>query len=181
MLTNNCKKLMSQYLMKNWYSTATYINGLINTNNVTANLDQSASANLTTLANAFNSITTDNSMSALSSDGAISCLALGSGTTEATTSDYKLESIISNANLVVSSATVGATTNGKQYSVVVSNATNEDITVSEIGLFLKINLSAIGMGGGVAGAYMLARDVLETPAILTPGQVGTFTFEINFI
>lgn len=108
----------------------------------------------------------------------ITFLSYGSGTTDPTTDDYTLESPIS--TLTGSSASCGKTASGKQYTQVVTNETNEDITITELGLFVLVHINSISELA-MRSSVMLYREVLDTPVTLEPGQTATFTVELTFV
>lgn len=94
-------------------------------------------------------------------------LQLGNGTTKETFYDYCLESpiddsLFSNQTAVYSNY-VNDPTNKclLQVSHTVCNASNEPITVSEIGIILK--------------DLLVTRTVLDEPVIIEPGKYATFT------
>lgn len=108
----------------------------------------------------------------------IAFLSYGSGTTEPTADDYTLESPIS--TLTGSSATCGKTASGKQYTQVVTNETNEDITITELGLFVLVNV-AYSEASAMKSSVMLYHEVFDIPITIEPGQTATFTVELTFV
>jgi hypothetical protein len=108
----------------------------------------------------------------------IAFLSYGSGTTDPTTDDYTLTDYID--NLTCSSGTCGKTANGKQYTQVVTNETNEDITITELGLFVLVHVN-YSQPSAMKSSVMLYHEVLDTPITLEPGQTATFTAELTFV
>lgn len=108
--------------------------------------------------------------------GGGSFIAVGSGSTEATKDDYTLESEIT--SLTVSSYTFGATASGVQYTSVMTNPTNSDVIIREIGIFEKMDINSTYLP---AHCCMFGREVLENPITLAPGQSATFTAELTFV
>lgn len=132
-------------------------------------------------ARAFNSMTTrlvPETPSGWDYSTGITFLSYGSGTTEPTADDYTLESPIS--TLTGSSATCGKTASGKQYTQVVTNETNEDVTITELGLFVLVN-ATYNYATVMNSSIMLYREVLDAPVTLEPGQTATFTAELTFV
>lgn len=132
-------------------------------------------------ANAFDSMTTQlvpETPSGWDYNTGITFLSYGSGTTEPTADDYTLESPIS--TLTGSSATCGKTASGKQYTQVVTNETNEDVTITELGLFVLVHI-AYNEASAMKSSIMLYHEVLDTPVTLAPGQTATFTVELTFV
>ena len=103
---------------------------------------------------------------------------LGSGTTAPTVDDYDLDNYIStlsvisnsynniqpsyNDNLIASAGTI------------VRNNTNQDITITEVGLCSTHNSSDPDM-------YILyAREVLETAVVLHPGDTYSFAMQLGW-
>ena len=94
-------------------------------------------------------------------------LLIGSGTTPATSNDYKLDNVESNYTVITQNHTV-FTTYGNQILVInriIQNTSSSAITINELGLCgLKI---------------MIAREVLAEPVVLQPGEKHTFTMTIG--
>ena len=94
---------------------------------------------------------------------------VGTGTTAPTSSDYELEAITT--ELTVDSITNSITTNNTNtYTAIVSNPTNADIQLREIGLYTNI----------WSREYLLDRTVLTTPITIPAGESKPITYEIGF-
>lgn len=108
----------------------------------------------------------------------------GSGTTPATSDDYKLESVIDyseNALNVVSSTAAAVVDKNTPYvySYTVKNNSDEDITISEIGLISKIfDLNKSTSASDYITYFLWARDTFE-PVTLQPGDTRAFTMTIG--
>lgn len=94
---------------------------------------------------------------------------VGSGTTPATSEDFKLESAL---GLQVFSNSIGFPTKGAtlSYSRAFRNDTAEPVTVNELGMY---------MCSKQAGNVMFAREVFDTPVVIEPGESKTFTFVLK--
>lgn len=101
-------------------------------------------------------------------------IALGSGTTQPTKEDYKIETPITTLT------SSGASNNIRQSGVYLSdyiitatqnvvNNTSNAITISEIGLF----------AGDTSGCILLTRDVIA-PVTLAVGESKTFILSVDF-
>lgn len=178
MLTNNFKKIMTKFLMNDWYNYNPRITDLKNCDNTTGTINNIAP---TAIANCFNSVCSDNQIIVptggdTSWDGLI--VAVGTGTTEPTLNDYNLESPVSHTDMPVSSSSFGVTANyTKQFTYVMQNATDAAITVSELGLFLRSSAITTGL---TRLCCLLGREVLDEPVTVLPNQTATFTYEFSF-
>lgn len=95
-------------------------------------------------------------------------LLLGSGTTNATPDDYKLDSIESNYTVITQNHTVFTNTYGNQILVIsriIQNSSDSAITINEMGL--------------CGWKILSAREVLPEPVTLQPGEKHTFTMTIS--
>ena len=108
------------------------------------------------------------------SNGSSGCyLLIGAGATPPTIDDYKLESLISNYTVLAQTHT----TFSEKYSAsafiitrtIQNSNTTEPLTIKEVGLF----------GGSGTQLYMIAREVLDEPVILQPGEKHAFTMTIG--
>lgn len=95
-------------------------------------------------------------------------LLIGTGTTTATSDDYKLDNIESNYTVITQNHTVFTNTYGNQILVInriIQNSSDSPITVNELGL--------------CGCQIMIAREVLPEPVVLQPGEKHTFTMTIS--
>ena len=179
MLTNNFKKIQTKFLMNNWSNNNPGITDLKNYDNSTGMIND---RNAGTVAGCFNSVCSNNqvvvpSVSATTWNGLI--IAVGTGDTEPTASDYNLESLISYTDMPVSSSTVGVTANGtKQFTYVLNNSTANTIIVKEMGIYLRSSYTEIGTITPLC--CLLGREVLDEPVTVLPNQTATFTYEFSF-
>lgn len=109
---------------------------------------------------------TANSYSAKASQWA---LGFGTGTTPPTIDDYKFSGDLVTPTLVSGSGTAHNGSNGSIWAMVVTNQTQEAMTINEIGLFRKNQYSCV----------MLTRDVLPQPVVLQPGESKGFQIYID--
>lgn len=105
-----------------------------------------------------------------------SYMALGTGDTPPTVEDYKLS-----GELITSLTYQGRTTlndnNSLTYSILVTNNTEQPVTIKEVCLALgtaSVNSSSSG------AAALLTRDVLATPVTLNVGDSKIFSITIDF-
>lgn len=102
---------------------------------------------------------------------------VGSGTTEPTLDDYNLENIDSRLSLVTKSGTNTSENASYEQNYIASfsatfmNKTEDDITISEIGL--------IGESSSYQKKAMIARDLLDEPRTIHPGKTYTFSMTIG--
>jgi len=103
-------------------------------------------------------------------------IAIGSGTTAFSPSDYNLASPIAVKD--VESTNVAFSDDG---SIMCANITTailaeSDITVNEVGLILK----AAKKGQQVKYNILIARDILSSPISLSSGDTVTVTYQVSF-
>lgn len=106
------------------------------------------------------------------SDGATGCyLLLGSGSTPPAIDDYKLESLVSNYTVLTQTHTTFTEYSATAFVItrtIQNPSLAEPLTIKEIGLF----------GGTGQQLYMIAREVLDEPVVLQPGEKHSFTMTI---
>lgn len=107
------------------------------------------------------------------SDGSCGCyLLIGAGATPPTIDDYKLESLISNYTVLAQTHTTFSEYSASAFIItrtIQNPNTTEPLTIKEVGLF----------GGNNTQLYMIAREVLDEPIILQPGEKHAFTMTIG--
>lgn len=101
-------------------------------------------------------------------------IAFGSGTTPPQKTDYKLENYIT-TGLTYSGNNTNLTDGIANWVQTVQNTSTEQITITEVGLFSK-NLNT----GKNYTVFLLTRTVLDTPVVLQPNEVKTFTITIDY-
>jgi len=119
-----------------------------------------------------------NSLSTLatrSTDG-LGYIILGSGTTEPTPEDYRLESQIT-TNLSCDNVSVSRNTTVKTYTATFSNSGTSPITVTEIGY---VSRTGYGTNPITYDDFLMDRTVLETPITIPAGESRTVTYELSF-
>ena len=94
----------------------------------------------------------------------------GTGTTPPTIDDYKFSGDLVTPTLVTASGTAYNGSNGSIFAMVVTNPTQEVMTINEIGLFRRAPSN---------GCVMLTRDVLPQPVVLQPGESKGFQIYID--
>ena len=116
-------------------------------------------------------------------------IGIGSGTTPPTRNDYKLENDIpvfvdSNYTVqrfvLVPSARVsyGTTENSMDVTTTVAITANEDITVSEIGIYGSAY--EITSSNTMVHGYLLERTVLDEPVTIRAGETKSIQYTIRF-
>lgn len=107
------------------------------------------------------------------SDGSYGCcLLVGAGATPPTIEDYKLENLVSNYTVVAQTHTTFSGYNANAFLItrtIQNSSSAEPLTIKEVGLF----------GGDGGQLYMIAREVLDEPVILQPGEKHSFTMTIG--
>lgn len=99
-------------------------------------------------------------------------IAFGSGTTPPQKTDYKLENYIT-TGLTYSGDNTNQTDGVVNWVQTVQNTSTAQITITEVGLFSKYE-------EGDCGTFLLTRTVLDTPVVLQPNEVKTFTITIDY-
>lgn len=100
-------------------------------------------------------------------------IAFGSGTTPPQKTDYKLENYIT-TGLTYSGNNTNETDGIVKWVQTVQNTSTAQITITEVGLFSKYDQSE-----GFS-TVLLTRTVLDTPVVLQPNEVKTFTITIDY-
>lgn len=100
-------------------------------------------------------------------------IAFGSGTTPPQKTDYKLENYIT-TGLTYSGNNTNQTDGIVKWVQTVQNTSTAQITIAEVGLFTG-NQHSPGYE-----VHLFTRTVLDTPVVLQPGDVKTFTITINY-
>lgn len=99
-------------------------------------------------------------------------IAFGSGTTPPQKTDYKLENHIT-TGLTYSGNNTNKTDGVANWVQTVQNTSTAQITITEVGLFSTYDESSCNV-------YLLTRTVLDTPVVLQPNEVKTFTITIDY-
>lgn len=100
-------------------------------------------------------------------------IAFGSGTTPPQKTDYKLENYIT-TGLAYSGNNTNKTDGVANWVQTVQNTSTAPITITEVGLFSKFDRS------NDYSTFLLTRTVLDTPVVLQPNEVKTFTITIDY-
>lgn len=102
-------------------------------------------------------------------------IAFGSGTTPPQKTDYKLENHIT-TGLTYSGENTNQTDGVTNWVQTVQNTSTAQITITEVGLFTRYRNSQ----GKDLTTFLLTRTVLDTPVVLQPNEVKTFTITIDY-
>ena len=100
---------------------------------------------------------------------------LGSGTTPATLDDHKMESMIT-SGLVCSVATSLDDNNDAVNNITITNNTNADITIGEVGTG---GYAYCGQESSYWNVLLMDRTVLDSPVTIPAGGVGQITYTIR--
>lgn len=103
---------------------------------------------------------------------------LGTGTTEPTPEDYRLESQIT-TNLSCDSVSVSRNTTVKTYTATFSNSGTSDMIVTEIGYVSRL-LHLYNLGDYLYDNFLMDRTVLDTPVTIPAGESRTITYTLSF-
>lgn len=101
-------------------------------------------------------------------------IAFGSGTTPPQKTDYKLENYIT-TGLTYSGNNTNQTDGIANWVQTVQNTSTAQITITEVGLFSRYPGT-----GATYSTLLLTRTVLDTPVVLQPNEVKTFTITIDY-
>lgn len=111
-------------------------------------------------------------------------VAFGTGTTPPTENDYNLESMLTNISATKSNPAYRIDPITDNYCMyidyVISNNTENDITITELGrfgLFRAVDTKGSGVTGTKSQA-LLDRIVLSTPVVIPSGDAGTVRYEL---
>ena len=100
-------------------------------------------------------------------------IAFVSGTTPPQKTDYKLENYIT-TGLTYSGNNTNTADGVANWVQTVQNTSTAQITITEVGLFSKYDNS------DTYNTFLLTRTVLDTPVVLQPNEVKTFTITIDY-
>jgi hypothetical protein len=98
-------------------------------------------------------------------------IAFGSGTTPPQKTNYKLENHIT-TGLTYSGNNANQTNRIAHWVQTVQNTSTAQITITEVGLFSRYSVDYTPV--------LLTRTVLDTPVVLQPNEVKTFTITIDY-
>ena len=106
---------------------------------------------------------------------------LGSGTKEPSVDDFSLESVFADNVFTVETFNYAVDNSYKPkyvFTITYKYTGADTITISEVGMFTKINL-ALTSPGHYAAPIMLAREVLETPITVSNNDIFTVTMVLS--
>lgn len=101
-------------------------------------------------------------------------IAFGSGTTPPQKTDYKLGNHIT-TGLTYSGNNTNLTDGVAYWVQTVQNTSTAQITITEVGLFSRYYATREDYT-----TFLLTRTVLDTPVVLQPNEVKTFTITIDY-
>lgn len=101
-------------------------------------------------------------------------IAFGSGTTPPQKTDYKLKNYIT-TGLTYSGNNTNLTDGVAHWVQTVQNTSTAQITITEVGLFSMNSDKRQNYT-----VFLLTRTVLDTPVVLQPKEVKTFTITIDY-
>lgn len=102
-------------------------------------------------------------------------MVLGTGETPPTVEDYKLSGELITGLTYQGQPTLNDS-NSLTYSILVTNNTEQPVTIKEVCLALGTDYE----GSSSGAAALLTRDVLATPVTLNTGDSKTFSITIDF-
>lgn len=111
-------------------------------------------------------------------------ISVGTGTTPATEDDYNLEATLSTVNMTLTATQYGLDENNYpyvQYSITITNTSQSDIVVSEIGYKQTVGLRKTIGSTAASGSQviLLDRTLLDTPVTIAPGDAGIVTYKLR--
>lgn len=106
--------------------------------------------------------------------GPVKSVAIGTGTSAATVNDIDLASMITSEDVECISTAGAISDKMLTYTKTIYNGGASNITVNEIGLFCSGYANQLQ-----AGAYLLAREVFNSPVIVKPGKTASFSITIR--
>ena len=173
MLTKNAKKLILYCIMNSCISgtsrpepnvvkyTLTNMQGNSVTTDAYAN-------SIYSFINSLNHVKTD------PTQDSITFIRCGTGTSEPTENDYRL-SFVSGISYDSVITSIGGNVSKKIYTATVSNNTDADIVVTEIGFFTNFFYTSVNNDN-----FLLDRILLDTPITIPAGESKAITYELGF-
>lgn len=103
-------------------------------------------------------------------------LALGSGTTDVTATDYTMATDETSNFTITGTVTLNHASNKLEivFACEVTNTTAADITLTEIGI--RKPITANYSSYNLAGYILFARDILDTPITVAAGETKTINY-----
>ena len=107
-------------------------------------------------------------------------LKVGDGTIQPTKNDFQLNYV--NTYVSCDSVAVGNSANyTKSYTATFSNPTNADMTITEVGLYMRFMYYRYDtLGSAEYEDFLLDRTVLSTPITIPAGESKAITYELGF-
>ena len=183
MITNNLKKIMFSIIAGSSatdYSETKLKTTLVDTSGANVSyIGKTMNTPSTYIARPFGAlINSFNNMATNSGALGTTFMKVGTGTTEATESDYSLK--VENTDVTCTIASCGTSDNlTKVYTATFSNTTENDVVITEIGLFGCFSTYDNDMGD-IPLNFLLVRTVLDTPITIPAGESKAITYELGF-
>ncbi|MEE3415906.1 MAG: hypothetical protein VZR53_11120 [Prevotella sp.] len=117
-----------------------------------------------------------NHMKTAPTTDSITFIRVGTGTTEATEDNYKLENYATGLTCESVVTAIGGNYSKKTYTATFSNTTDADISVTEIGFFTNCYYYTTNQNDN----FLLDRIVLDTPITIPAGESKAITYELGF-
>lgn len=156
--------------LKNYYNYIAYKNGFQNVNSSCTVTDNKGTAR--TVNSSSTQMILDYALQCIPTSEGGTGIHFGSGTTEPTFNDYKLESRIDNSNFTALSSVTTIVDEEKitfTSLITLTNISTSALMISEIGLCDRCSSSQY---------VYIERSLLETPIALEPNEVAQITYTI---
>lgn len=110
----------------------------------------------------------------------------GTGSTPATKDDYKLEAPLTSGLTITNPSSVSLTNSGSTYiataSFILTNSTEAEINIREVGLFTPVcnGVRSTPNSSGVYNILLMERTVLTEPITIPAGGSKLVTYKLTF-
>jgi len=175
MLTKNAKKLILYELM-NSNQQGTGNPAPATTRFTLTNISGADKTTFLSYNSVYSFINSLNHMMTAPTTNSITFIRVGTGTTEATEDDYKLENYATGLTCDSVVTAIGGNYSKKTYTATFSNTTDADISVTEIGFFTNCYYDTTNENDN----FLLDRIVLDTPITIPAGESKPITYELSF-
>ena len=176
MLTKNAKKIILNYIMDSSQMGTSYpAPDPSHSGFIVTSIDGNGKMTDLTYNSVFSFINSLNHMETAPTMDSVTFIRVGTGTTEATEDDYKLEADAIGLTCDSVVTAIGSNNSKKIYTATFSNTTDADIAVTEIGFFTNCYYRS-----GYNDNFLLDRIVLDTPITIPAGESKAITYELGF-
>ena len=175
MLTKNAKKIILYYIMNSdgtGNDNPTPTTTEITLTNISG-ADKRANLTYYSIYSFINSL---NHIRTAPTEGSVTFIRVGTGTTRETEDDYKLEEYATGLTCDSVVTAIGSNDSKKIYTATFSNTTDADIAVTEIGFFTNCYYQSYNDNDN----FLLDRIVLDTPITIPAGESKAITYELGF-